>query len=98
MLNKMPQHDQNNLVAETIDNVVDVLIKGDCDQDMKLSVEETSFVIKKLEGIHSVDVNDDIIQQEVHEYGRDLHGIMHFINKAFDEDPTLQAYINTQNS
>lgn len=81
-------------MAETIDNIIDVLLKGDDDQDMKLSKDETHNVIKKLEGINNVDVRDDVILEKVREYGCDLHGIMHFINDAFDKDPTFDTYLN----
>lgn len=73
--------------------MVSVLLKGDSDQNMVLSDKETEKVIETLEGIHAVRFNKELILQKVEEYGNDLDGILRLINDMFDEDPSLEAYL-----
>ena len=86
---------QTNLLAETIDNVMELVLKCDDDQNMALSEKEVNTVIRKLEGIHNVDFKDELFHQKIREYGCDLGGVMRLINDMFDADPTLDSYLHS---
>lgn len=63
-----------------------MLLKVDDDQNMVLSEKEIDSIIKALEGMNNVDINDAIIHKKIKEYGNDLNGIMRLINDLYDED------------
>jgi len=84
---------QITLFAEIVDNIIDILLRVDENQDMLLCEEETDAVIKAIEGINDVDINDEHLRQKIKEYGNSVEGVMRLMNDVFDESPSVQDYL-----
>lgn len=64
-----------NLQGEILQNLISVILACDQDGDMVLSDEEIDDIILKLEGIHNLDLDEDMIRAKIQDCGRSLNGM-----------------------
>jgi hypothetical protein len=65
---------ERNLQGEILQNLISVILACDQDGDMVLSNDEIDDIILKLEGIHNLDLDEDMIRAKVQDCGRSLNG------------------------
>lgn len=63
---------KTNVKNELVDTLFEIALNCDSDQDNSLSDEEIEKLMKKLEGIHGVDVREQKVRQMVADHGRNL--------------------------
>lgn len=73
---KILSHMKTNQKAVILQNLVTVLLATDADADMLLSDEEIEELIQNLEGIHGVQLNEDLLRQTVIDQGRSVAAVM----------------------
>lgn len=81
---------QSNYRAEVIDNVFEVILALDKDGDYIMDDDEIDIVIKKIERIENIEINDELIKQKIIETGRDIDAVMKLINNIIDDDPNTE--------
>ena len=68
-----------------------MFLQADENQDSILSEEETDVIIKAVEGLHNIDLDDNFVRQKIEEYGNDLNGVLKVVNDIFDKDPDSES-------
>lgn len=87
---------EENLLGGIIDNIITVFLQADENQDSILSEEETDVIIKAVEGLHNIDLDDNFVRQKIDEYGNDLNGVLKVVNDIFDKDPDSESYLTAE--
>lgn len=82
ILAKMKQ----NVQGEVLGNLFDVLLVADLDGDDVLSNEEIHDLIVKMERLHGVDFNDELVKQTIIDNGRSIDGIMELVKNLMSRD------------
>ena len=83
----LDQSKVNNRI-EIVDNIFEVMTALDKDQDFNLSDDEIDAIIKKLEGLHGVEIHDELLKQKIIENGRNLDSVLKLCHDLLDDDPT----------
>jgi len=76
----------NNLDV-VLENIFDVLLVCDKDGDEKLTEDEIDDLIKSLEGINNIEINDDLMKELIHEQGDNVQAVMKLCRNIMDNDP-----------
>jgi hypothetical protein len=69
-------HMHRNYQADILQNLVSVLLATDADQNMLLADEEIDDLIRNLEGIHGVQLKEDLLRKVIIEQGRSVDALM----------------------
>lgn len=65
-----------NVKGELLQNLITVMLAVDADGDLLLADEEIDALIGNLEGIHGVDLKEDLLKKTIIEHGRSLTAVM----------------------
>ncbi|KAL3944138.1 MAG: hypothetical protein SGBAC_001785 [Bacillariaceae sp.] len=82
ILAKMKQ----NVQGEVLGNLFDVLLVADLDGDDVLSNEEIHDLIVKMERLHGVDFNDELVKQTIIDNGRSIDAIMELVKNLMSKN------------
>jgi hypothetical protein len=63
-----------NLQGDILQNLISVVLACDQDGDMTMSDAEIDDLIAKLEGVHGIQLKEDLIRSKIIEMGRSLNG------------------------
>lgn len=81
---KMMKANKLNVI---LDNIFDIILAVDTDGDGTLSVEEIEKLIKSVESINNVDINDSLFRELV-PVGSTIDDMMKLVRNVLDDDPT----------
>lgn len=81
---------EENYRAEVVDNIFEVMLALDKDGDYIMDDDEIETVIKKIEKIERIEINDELFRQKIIETGRDLDAVLKLINHIIDDDPNTE--------
>lgn len=77
----------DNKLNEIVGNIFDIVDACDKDGDMNLSDDEIDMLIKQIEGINMVDINDELAKKLIIDAGRGTDAIMALLKNIMDDDP-----------
>jgi hypothetical protein len=69
-------HMDRNYQADILQNLMTVLVATDADQNMLLADKEIDDLIHNLEGIHGVQLKEDLLRKTIIEHGRSVAAVM----------------------
>jgi uncharacterized protein YoxC len=75
-----------NKQAVVLQNLMTLLLATDADADMILSDQEINDLIHNLEGLHGVQLNENLIRQMILEQGRSISAVMAVAREALAGD------------
>ena len=78
---------QDNKLDTVLDNIFDLMLAADEDADNQLSDSEIDTLIKKIEGINNVEINDKLLKKMIIEAGRGTDAVMKLVRNLMDDDP-----------
>lgn len=81
---------EDNHRAEVIDNIFEIILALDKDGDYIMDDDEIEIVIRKIEKIERIEINDELFMQRIIETGRGLDAVMKLINHLIDDDPDTE--------
>lgn len=81
---------QDNLQGDILNNLIEVALACDTDENMVLSDAEIDGAISKLESIHGVNVDNEVIRKVLVQNGRSLDAIMDLIRNLLRDDIPLE--------
>jgi hypothetical protein len=73
---------QQNKQAVVLQNLMTLLLATDADADMTLSDQEINDLIHNLEGLHGVQLQEDLIRQVILDQGRSISAVMAVAKEA----------------
>lgn len=76
---------QTSTQAELLQNLVTVIATADADQDLLLSDDEIDKMIERLEGIHGVQLKEDLLRQTMVQHGRSVAAILEVVRHVLME-------------
>jgi hypothetical protein len=75
-----------NLQGDILQNLISVVLACDQDGDFHMSDAEIDDLIAKLEGVHGIQLKEDLIRSKIIEMGRSLNGtLVTFVSKKHVE-------------
>ena len=89
ILNRM----EDNLMADVLQNLISVVLGCDNDGDTTLSDEEIDSLILKMEGVHGIDLKEDLLRTKLIEKGRSLNAVLEVIRNVLDDDVPAEENI-----
>jgi len=78
---------QKNSLAVVLGNVLDIILSSDLNDDAELSDKEIDFLIKKLEGINNIEIDDERMKKLIIDGGRDIAAVCELCQNIMDNDP-----------
>lgn len=81
---------QQNLQGDILNNLIDIALACDDNQDMVLSDEEIDDVIRKLEQVHGIDVDNEGVRRVLVQNGRSMDAIMEIVKNLLRDDIPLE--------
>jgi len=78
---------EDNKLDTVLLNIFDLMLAADEDADNQLSDKEISMLIKKVEGINNVEINDELCKKMIIEAGRGTEAIIKLARNVIDDDP-----------
>jgi len=78
---------EDNKLDTVLDNIFDLMLAADEDADNQLSDSEIDTLIKKIEGINNVEINDKLIKKMIIEAGRGTDAVMKLVRNLIEDDP-----------
>jgi len=78
---------EDNKLNMVLGNIFDIVDASDKDFDSKLSDNEIDMLIKQIEGINSVEINDNLARKLIIDAGRGTDAVMKLIKNILDDDP-----------
>jgi len=76
----------SNLDA-VLDNIFDVLLACDKDKNDELTDDEIDNLIKSLEGINNIEINDGLMKELIIKEGRNVGAVLKLCRNIMDTDP-----------
>lgn len=77
-----------NKLDVVLSNIFDVVVASDKNADNLLQDDEIESLIKKIEGINNVEINDAVAKKLIIESGRGTDAVMELLKNLLDDDPT----------
>jgi hypothetical protein len=81
---------QSNLKANVLQNLLQVVIRSDRDSDMDIEGDEIEDLIKRIRGIHGVEIHDDRFRDAINNAGGSLQSVMDIIKNLMSDENTDQ--------
>jgi DNA gyrase/topoisomerase IV subunit A len=86
-----------NQAGDILQNLVSILLATDKDRDMKFSDEEVEDLIRQLEGLHGVELKEDLLRKTVKEQGGSVAALLelarHVLSPDIPPDQNIFSYI-----
>lgn len=86
---------KTNQKGQVLQNLISVLLGADEDGNMMLSDEDIKEIIRRLEGLHNVNIDDEKLRQVIIDNGRSVEAVMKLARTAFATDDTTDDVIFT---
>lgn len=77
---------EDNLMAGVLQNLITVVLGCDRDGDLMLSDGEIDALIVKMEGVHGIDLKQDLLRRKLVEQGRSLNAVLSVCKNVLDND------------
>ena len=84
---------QSNLKANVLQNLLQVIIQSDKDDDMDIEGDEVEDLIKRIEGIHGVEVRKDRFRDVIDESNGSLQSVMDIIKNLMADETSEDSDI-----
>merc|ERR1712192_123174 len=78
---------KDNKLQLVLNNVFDTLIACDKDGDVYLSDDEIDHLIKSIEQINKIDINDELTKRMIIDSGRSIDAVMKLAKDVLDDSP-----------
>ena len=86
---------KTNQKGQVLQNLISVLLGADEDGNMMLSDEDIKEIIRRLAGLHNVNIDDEKLRQVIIDNGRSVEAVMKLARTAFATDDTTDDVIFT---
>ena len=67
---------KTNKQGQVLQNLISVVLNADTDGNRMLSDEDIEEIIRRLEGLHHVDINDEKLRQTIIDNGRSVEAVL----------------------
>jgi len=70
-----------------LQNIMSIIFAVDKDGDYNLDDEEIDMLIKKIESINGINVNDELCKKKIIKLGRNIDSVMELVREVLEEEP-----------
>jgi len=84
---------KDDLAGDVMQNIMTVVLAADDNGDMMLSDDEIDQVVKSLESLNGVDINDENARALIIAKGRDIPGLMDVVKTVITADSIDTALV-----
>jgi len=72
---------------KVLQNIFQIIFATDKDENDLLSDDEIDSLIKRVEGINGVEINDELCKRLIIESGRNIEAVLGLVRSVLDNDP-----------
>lgn len=73
---------KTNQRGQVLQNLISVVLNADSDGNRVLSDDDIEDIIRRLEGLHHVDINDEKVRQTIIDNGRSVEAVLKLAKSA----------------
>jgi hypothetical protein len=82
---------KDDVAGDILQNIMTVVLGADDNGDMILSDEEIDEVVKNIESLHGIDLNDEELKKVIIGKGRDIPGLMDMVKTVLESESVEAA-------
>jgi glycerol-3-phosphate dehydrogenase len=82
---------KDDLAGDILQNIMTVVLGADDNGDMILSDEEIDEVVKNIESLQGIDLNDEELKKVIIGKGRDIPGLMDMVKMVLESESVEAA-------